>query len=365
MNTDIQQQILETLETNYKITDRQFIDPIIVCEQLESFLPELIAPFLHKIIQEHFSSQNIRFLVSAYNVFVIDDQLYELSFGNLQTKFITSIVNKTPGKKPARTRKFDLPIQGGGRYNEVQLHCDTIFLPLHEFLLGIIKDTVETVYRWLEVEIETYLHFMQQGAVDDLYQYLRIILPSTLVDKIWLYAIIKQKGIYVLDLLARQSAIRTASERDQRLTISPLELSVIFQTTPVEFKETFTKAAVERDEPVGGDFTTPPYIATGIQLAEMEIYQDKYNVVQPLVREGEILLAAGYPQDLRDKVEQLLYSHRDDIRLRLQQKKTAYDRIVEFLGSKYKLVEGVGFLERIAGIAGKFFGSATRSFMEG
>jgi hypothetical protein len=190
---------------------------------------------------------------------------------------------------------------------------------------------LESGYRWLTEYVRATLNGLRTETTEALYSYLRQLFPAKIVDDIWLYAIVEQHGIYVPDSLAFQAAIERVSQRRIATSQSPVRLATDFSTRLIEFDKVFSKIAISQDSTVVGRMVEAPYAGSGIELAEEAIYQSKEFVIQPLVREGKVLLSAAYPTPIRSLVEPVLKKEREQFRQIIKLRASSYYGMIQRL----------------------------------
>lgn len=309
----------------------------VICEQVEFHLAEISRRSILKILNEFSRKSGVRYFSSPSELFIFDKTYYQLKISEHSTLPEVVVVTiksvRKEGSKfirKALMQKFN----SGGRYTEVRVSTDEIFLPIQASISGTVVGVLEYGYRWLEEYVKIYLKSIRSETSIELYSHIRFILPEYYANRVWLYAIIEENGIYIPDLIAYQSALKLASERKYSFGQSPLELVADFSTRIVDFEKVFSKIAIAENRSILGNTVSAGYAGSGIEIAEQAVYQSGQFVIQPLVREGKTLLTAAYPSDVREHVEVILDREKEEFRRIVSARAASLRDTIETIQSK-------------------------------
>jgi len=195
-----------------------------------------------------------------------------------------------------------------GRYTAVRVTCGVGLMRHAATLCDAAVEVVQFCYRWLRTSLDRDILDHRSSLSSSIYDLFRLHLPQA-ADQLHLYAICEGRsgrvGRYVPDVAAQQHMLdgleRTRGTR--ALVSSPAETLSLFRDTELPSEATYTLRAVESDTTVHGHFPESVYRADPIVAAEIAMYDSETNSVQPLIRQGNMLLAVGYPRQLRESVE--------------------------------------------------------------
>ncbi len=286
-----------------------------VCDQVEDVLVGLVETTTLDQIRALSIEADVRFVTGPSPSFVYDNMIYEIRTLEHPTHF----------------NSLRIVIRSTGKYVEVRVTTDRAFLACQSLIAEAAVLVLESGYRWLTEYVRATLNGLRTETTEALYSYLRQLFPAKIVDDIWLYAIVEQHGIYVPDSLAFQAAIERVSQRRIATSQSPVRLATDFSTRLIEFDKVFSKIAISQDSTVVGRMVEAPYAGSGIELAEEAIYQSKEFVIQPLVREGKVLLSAAYPTPIRSLVEPVLKKEREQFRQIIKLRASSYYGMIQRL----------------------------------
>jgi hypothetical protein len=308
---DIGIQIQDELNSLFTYSTNSQLESI--CEDVEKYLFERVRLTLLFEIQKIAGEQKANYQESSHRRFSYKEVGYELKiFEHASSSTILYISIKTVHRKQSQfiRKPFKIKFNSQGRYNEIQLSTDKVFVQYHEQLCETAKIILESGYRWLVEFMLEALSLIQDQTAHECYSLIRRLFNETISENIFLWKIKEGKGMYLTDDLTLRIALSRASKRDIVNGISPIEVVTNFSTTPTDFNKANSKPAIIEDRPVEGDFLTSKYAGSGHDLSEIIVYQSQHFVVQPLVQEGKTFLIAAYPTTLREQVEITLYKER-------------------------------------------------------
>ena len=284
------------------------------CPYAESLLPSFIEEVVFRSLQSLFHGET-KLLYAGNSSFYLGESLYFLQTitdaparGTVTVRIEAVRSNSdSPLIQEEANVAFEGLFDGGGMQTKYALSvCPTLSSVAGDHIATSIKLGCEIFYRHLESLIKQSILTLASKPVTRMYDLIDTLFSQYIAEKIWLYAIVDGEGIYVSDQRVFDRMLNAASRRNLNVPSSPLQLASQFSSVLVPYGESFTRQAISSGRPVSGDFRTPLYSATGIQIAEMAIYETTTNIVQALVSEGKNLLAAGYPTSLRSEVEPVL-----------------------------------------------------------
>lgn len=338
-----------------------------VCQRAEDQILEVAVRSLMDAVEILAELEKLRFVRSSDSDFQYDGEQYELRTSRPENEphvLIIAVASINPHSQLLE-EPVTVKLDSKGRFAELRLKSTHRFQSHQETWATALKKVFEGGYRWLAELVRTTLDSSEDRAARELYSSLRTLFSEKVVDNIWLYAIVDERGIYIPDTLARLVASDRASKRVMRTSKSPLEVVVEFCTRVLDYEDLFSKRAIREDRTILGEVQNAPYAGSGIQVSEEVIMELELMVIQPLVRDGKTLLVAGYPTHLRDTIESVLTNERERFRQIIDRGATALRRIVrtaeqngldpETQGKSYleRLLERAEWLEfkpRIAGI---------------
>lgn len=306
------------------------------CEQVEEQLLHILRRVVLLEVEIISQENNVVFSCISLKRFSYDNVMFELKVTEYATN--SNILQITVrGTNPKKTKFEKKPsktsIDSLGRYNEIQVATDKIF-NYQAAICDVAKLVLEAGYRWLSEYVRVALDELQDQIADDLYSHLRRLFPDRIVENIFLWKAVDRKGVYVPDDLARRVAINRASKRKFSSSLSPIEIITTFSTATVELDKLVSRRAVAEDSIIEGNFLDAKYADSGLDLAEIVIYQSQRFVAHPVVREGKVLLIAGYPVEIRPIVESVLRKERTNFQMILSRESSAILRKVEEVKSQ-------------------------------
>lgn len=263
-----------------------------------------------------------------------------------------------PGRTNIVTTPVVIRVVAPGPYTEVHIYNEKIFQSRSEHMAEVARIVVDAGYRWLTNFVRRAHDATQDPAADALYSYARTLLPEQVAKNVWLYSVANERGAYTLDSIAYESALATACQRELTVGASPIDLLVEFSTRRVEFERTFTSIALRENATIQRQFARAPY-AKWLQIAERAIYGSRGHAIQPLVREADHKLSAGYPPQLRREIEPALRRGVEEIRRIVSSHgvgfRTAMLKVEERnVGSKLEAI-AVGISSCAGGFTAEFF----------
>jgi hypothetical protein len=263
-----------------------------------------------------------------------------------------------PGLKPKPALIASSKVCGLGRYRFITVSVPKSFAGEGEKIAEAAVCALETGYAWLAEKASTIISQIQDAAVDGLYAHTRTVLPNY-EHQIFLFLFRENKGIYVHDIQTARAWMRRAGERRVHSTYSPIELFTQLATAQIKFDESFSRV-VHGDQSIRNfPLVLAPYSHTGLQVAEMAIYEGDKFICHPLVTEQKVVLTAGYPTHVRSAVEKTLTREKPrfrEILIHAQSDLKRMHRTVEAL----RLAGRSG--DRITELAGIFTGAAAGAY---
>jgi hypothetical protein len=216
-----------------------------------------------------------------------------------------------PVKSHYDVRPMRVALDSMGRYTEIQLTTDTIFATYRQSLVEVAKMVLEAGYRWLMEFTRHTINAIQVNAVNGLYSLLRRLFNEKVVEKIFLWKVVERKGVYVVDDVKLGAMFNRASERDVIKNASPIEIITNFSTAIVDLDTVISKETIAKDKALEGDFLEQRYAETGLDVAEVVLFETRRFVSHPIVREGVTMLVAAYPVELRPLIEPVIKRERN------------------------------------------------------
>jgi len=343
--------------------DAPSVSILSTCDAVESRLLSLTELSVVGEIQLLAQERNISFTSGPSGNFVYDGKLYRVRLTEppTQTSIIQVTLKSVNPEQSSMVRGYTkISINSVGRFIEAQLRIEKIFSEQHDAIARTIETVFKTGYRWFAEYVRVQLDSMHGETAEELYSFLRQILPETIVGNIWLYAIINNHGLYIPSAINRTSALKLASKRVFDVNDSPLKLMVDFSTRLLDYDQLFAKLSIEQDLTFEASLHKAGYIYSGFQLAEQAIFQSDKLVSQALVREGKTLLAVGYPVELRSQVEHVLRHEQSRFKDILEKKASALKQVVNAIRGnrilseiKTKYFEYAGaFIRGLSGLDG-------------
>jgi hypothetical protein len=259
---------------------------------------------------------------AANDVVVVDSDTYQITVHNAPATsgeppdsihlHVLPIRDAT-SPNPFKEATASAPVGGLGRYRSVSVSMPERFAEDAETLAEASSFALQTGYSWLTEKVSSLLSEIRNDAVDALYSHIRTVLPKH-AHLICLHLFRENRGVYVHDVLVARMWMQRAGERKTRSTHSPIELVSQFATEMVEFKESFSRF-IHADKTVRNfRFVRAGYSHSGLQIAEMAVYQSDKLVCHPLVTEDQVLLSAGYPVEIRSEIEETLTQQKPRLR---------------------------------------------------
>lgn len=207
---------------------------------------------------------------STYTKLFIDSDQFDLCIDKRDIRrpqiLAVTLLAKTPepGKVEPDTSLFS--IEGCGRYSSVEILIDPRLGHYADQVARIVETVVATVYSWLLEFIRIKFADLKNDLGKVLYSYLRRIfgamLKPDLVENIWLVIIDKDedKGCYILDSNAAETAITILTKREQETAISPARLFAEFIATVLPYESTHSRRAISEGVCVDIDLRTSNYL---------------------------------------------------------------------------------------------------------
>lgn len=161
---------------------------------------------------------------------------------------------------------------------------------------------------WIEAEFIQRLSAAGDAVGSRVFDVTRRCLGD-IADKVWLYAIVEEKGIYLADPLQIRRAIMTAAEGAKHLPHSATNLASGFlgRVTDCELNTPYSVRAAELRQTIMGDLNVAQYDPM-ISDAETIEYGGSAHVTQPIAvsHGGDLKVSALYSPELKGIVHDRL-----------------------------------------------------------
>jgi hypothetical protein len=336
--TDLESKVRQKLDSNFPKDSPNSLP--LLCDQVEEFLLSLTEILIIREIQliaeetgSNFVGSDSQYFLYDYNTFYI-----KASENQRYNNLLEVIVNSVDRRKSMLAKKSTtVSLDTLGRFNKVHIKTSAVFENNQSSFAQIVRVILESGYYWLTERVRVTLNDFHQQTSEDLYSYLRQLFPEQIVNHIWLYAVVNNRGLYIPSALNREFAFKRVSRRLLDVKDSPIKLAADFSTRLIEFDKLFCKLTYAQGQTMVFNFDRAKYASSCFHIAEEAIYQSNTFVSQPLVREGKTLLSAAYPVSLRDSIEPILTRERENIKSILEKKHKILSDIVEKLREKHFL----------------------------
>lgn len=305
--------------------------PAAVCLEVEGVLQDLAASAIVEELWGLAKDRGVRLEYGGYpeRTFLYGQLEYEILFSpdpTGQPILHVSVCCATRDKREFREQKIECEdINGTGTYGETWVHVEAVFNSRKEGIAEVVSTVFESGYRWLQEHMMGFLREHQSQTSTALYKLVRQIFPESTAGHVWLYAVVGKKGsnaevVALADDVARWGALHLSSIQDV----------VKLFTARIPLIHTFSQSALTQGSTLEYDFTAAPYKAYGVHRSERVVYQSPRLAVQPLIREGNILMTAGYPAVLRPLVEPRLEAEQEEIRRSTIQSFSSLEKVVQW-----------------------------------
>lgn len=195
-----------------------------------------------------------------------------------------------PGRKAGKA-----DISEPGRFRGVRVYADAFFEPIRDDLASGIAVDLDAGYRWCSHQLLASLRTRLRGVGDEIRLHIRKRLPKQLESVVWPYVITRGKGLYLSDEDSRRWALGQASRNPVRVPDSPAALMSEVFTRLLDSNSIFSTEALQERATIIRNLRTPPYQATGFDVAERAVLRFDEIAIKPMVWEGDVLLVVGFP----------------------------------------------------------------------
>jgi hypothetical protein len=334
-------------------------DLLIVCTDVERRLMELAREVSIEYLSKYYTDKGIEFVDSGVGRFRIGGQISVIDVHTRERSLHhVEISISCPGitnRNKYRTHSFS--IDGGGQFNKASVtNCIDIDVPSDE-IGEIFTSVFEYGYLWLNQYVRAFVANLQRGVVEHLYTHLRSILPEKYHYEVYLYIVNKKNGVYVMDQLMVDHAIRKAKSHGGFDGTSPLYKVADFSITTLDRNKLFSPKAHILDQSIVSELGKAKYVDSGFNISEEAIIQVGAMITQPLAREWDILLSAGYRPEIRSVVEPILESNRAEFRQIISSGHDRINRAVEKINMKSTVAQ---YNTKIAELTGTLIGSIVK-----
>ena len=268
-----------------------------LCADVEEYLIEYLRETVISLVLSDAKSKGQATNPITSEGFTVDKLSYVVKFTEEETALLVSIQlitgTKESKKKRRRTQKFD----SAGRYDRVVVRAPE---PLESILPSLVADLatlLEAGYRWLESRVTSNLKSTRDCVADELYQVIWARFPIELAQHVWFFALSRGEGFSLPNADALSAALTRISSTPIRRWDSPLLLLSKMTNTVFQEADTHSIDAISRGRLVLENFDKTKYADTGLQVIERGFYECGEIVVHPLVKENDLCLTIGYPNN--------------------------------------------------------------------
>ncbi|MCH7828130.1 MAG: hypothetical protein IIC75_09210 [Bacteroidetes bacterium] len=345
-------EILSELNSLYKYDSINAL--VRTCESVEIRLLDMIEESLITLFQKSSVENNQSFTTGPQGIYIYNEIPFQIKFNETSkdNSLLELSIKSIDNMKSTLDKGLKVKIDSVGRYAVVKIFVDTRLEKFKESISDIVENVFVVGYRWLKEYVRLKLNEIYKHTSEELYSFLRQILPEKIVENVWLYVIYEKQGLYIPSSINRDKLLSTVSNRNYNLDISPIQALADFSTRLMDFEKLFAKSVLGNDKTLEAKLTKAPYQDSGFQLVEQIVYKSDKLISQPLVKEGKILMTVGYPIELRKDVELILYNNRQNFANILENKHS-------FLKSTFNTIIKKGILKNIPPeyfeYAGRFF----------
>lgn len=328
-----------------------------ICDYIEQYVVEKIRSVFFIELEKLLILEKKQFKKISVERIAVNNIVYEYKSGqsiNKPTLFQVQLKQVYKGELKFKSISLKKAFDSVGRYSSVQINTVHEFDRNLEILTESIKLVFETSYRWLLEFVREAVEKIQDETASSCNSVIRTLFGEKIAENIFLWKVSKDRGVYLVDQLTLRSALTRAKKRDGTTQLSPIEIISNFATTSTDLNKVAAKIAIQENKIIHGDFSVTDYSDTRHDQTETIIYQSRSFAAQPLVRDGEYLLIAGYPSELRQTVEMTLANEKDRFRDIISSGKKKVTDVESLLGertvlsdvSEFQLEDKIG--ERLA-----------------
>jgi len=343
------------------------IDQLTSCyNELENLLLEILKANILQEVNLYANENNLDFQIRTNESFAYDGIPFKVVANEDPRKngfLVIKTKNEIDSTSKSYVKELKSKITSLGKYNSVGLTLHIILKDLSDDLMQVSKETLESGYRFIKEFIKTSILKSRNQAIDELYSYLRSLFPEKVASQIYLFAVSKKKGIYLIDPLQYQRIEQITSKRKIITDTSPLNLISDLSTRILNEKDLAVRETVPNDITVQIKQSKTEFdahnIVEGIGKAEWAIYQIDNLIIQPLVIEKPIWIEAAYPPDLRVdyKVEDILRKEREKF-TQIVKNNYSLSKIVN------KKIQSIGITKEAMELWGAFWGNFVKAFVQ-
>lgn len=274
------------------------------------------------------------------------------------SELIVAYILRSAHSERAETLREQQSVNGAGSIEHVCLALPE-GLPAHiDRIIALVTSVLETGYRWITETAMTAISD-QSIAASGLYSYLHTVIADTNIqENLWLSAIRRDYGVYLLDRSLVDSAVRRAKDARSGLGMSPFRIVSELWTALIPYDLLDAKRAIDAEKCLDVSTATAPYKDTEstLALAEEAVFgTDAYSIC-PVCQVGETHLCAAFPTKMRVPVEIILQHHRDALSLRFEAFQKRLRKLARVLLRPPRTFAPTS--------AGEFTGSAVASFLK-
>jgi len=246
------------------------------------------------------------------------DSLYILSvvpFHRDLSSVGIGIVQETGESLHEQTIDSNLTINGFGRIKRIEVTVPARFALHLDRIMTISETVISTIYEWTRQFIIQMMSRTETTFASRMYSRTRTIFSSQadngLAESIWWASFAPDGGhLYALDRDATDRVLQRVS-MPGLFQMEPSALATLFITTTINLEDTFARHAIASGHCVDANLAHATYVADEPEFTQSEIaiYQTKSITIMPVVREGDNLLVATFPRQLRSEIRPRLLPH--------------------------------------------------------
>lgn len=335
-------------------------------KELEDKLLQVLLINILQEIQHYSDEKKESFRVYNQNKFEFKENPYTLKAledSRISANVYILIKSDVHFDKKNQEREKKIKLDSLGRFNSFSIKIDKIFSELTPDLIQLVKLTLESGYRFIREFVKKSILEARNKTVDRLYSHLRSIFPAKVGRQIYLFAVTKKKGVYLIDPLQLQRMEDISKERKTVRDASPLELISDLSTRILNEEDLAVRETVPNDITLQIKQSKTEFdahnIYEGIGKAELAVYEIDSLVIQPLVIESPVWIEASYPSNIRYKydVEKKLSNEREAF-TRITKENYSLKRIVN------KKIHSVGMTKEAMELWGIFWGKFTKAILD-
>ncbi len=289
-----------------------------LASMLSGVVPELLSYLVREEIADYACRTQKEFGIESEDTFLftIEKISYIIEIADdkrTERTLLVTLRSLSPQRGKLANFCF-IPVDAQSPYSRFGFRLDSSLETLNEELTFIITKSLESFSRWFGGFIRSIILSGRNQVVDVLYSHVRSLFSEKIADQIYLYALMKRKGVYIFDSLSLENAIRAMNRGVKGLNTTPLQLINALAFKQLPFEELAAAVAIPEDKTVQLSKSEVEIKghkkAGGMGLPELALYATEDLVIQPLVIKGKLLLEAAYHPTIREQVEMTLKRER-------------------------------------------------------